>query len=223
MAHIPHKIKKERENFIAKIIYRPLSEQIAMLLSKTSITPNKVSFISVVSSAIAGAFFSLGEWFYLAIGFIFLQLTLLLDHIDGNLARFTGTSNELGQWVDAIANKFHKFFFIFGASIGIFKTTGRYGYLLLGSAAIFSWFYLDYISETKTRFKFRKSLSLFSGSDRIPLAILTPNIFGLLVLVNKAPLALWFILLVSLISIKHIYSVIKQWEKEKKAAKSSAH
>lgn len=222
MAYIPHNIKKEGENFIAKIIYRPVSEPIAVFLSKINITPNQISFVSVASSAIAGAFFSLGKWPYLAVGYIFLQLTLLLDHVDGNLARFTGMSSELGQWVDAIANKFHKFFFILGASIGIFKTTGRYDYLLLGSAAIFGWFYLDYISETKTRFKFRRSLSLFNGSDRIPLAILAPNIFGLLVLINEAQLALWFILLVSLISIKHIYSVIKQWAIEnKKQVKSS--
>ena len=204
-------MKKEGENFIAKSTYRPISEPIAMLLSKTNITPNQVSFLSVASSAVAGIFFSLGEWQYLAIGYVFLQLTLLLDHIDGNLARFTGTSNELGQWVDSITNKFHKFFFIFGASIGIFKITNSYGYLLLGSAAIFSWFYLDYISETKTRLKFRKSLSLFKDSERIPLAILMPNIFGLLVLVNKVQLALWFIVLASLIWIKHIYKVIKQW------------
>src|SRR3989338_1334549 len=107
-------MKKEGENFIAKIAYRPISEPIAMLLSKTLITPNQVSFLSVASSAVAGIFFSLGEWSYLAIGYIFLQLTYLLDHVDGNLARYAERSDEFGKWVDEITNKPCKFFLVLG-------------------------------------------------------------------------------------------------------------
>ena len=208
----------KRENFLAKITYRPLSEPIALLLSKTNITPNQVSFISVVSSIVAGIFFSLGEWLYLVIGYIFLQLTYLLDHVDGNLARYTGRSDEFGKWVDEIANKPPKFFLVLGVSIGLFRMTNNSFYLILGSIAIFNWFYSAYISETKTKFGFgiskksRTSFGKFLNQMLMPITIF--NIFGLLVLINKADLALWFVSTVSLISIKQIYSTRKLWRKK---------
>ena len=211
-------MRKERENFFAKIIYRPLSEPIALILSKTSITPNQVSFMSVVSSVIAGIFFSLGEWLYLAIGYIFLQLTYLLDHVDGNLARYTGKSDEFGKWVDEIANKPSKFFLVLGVSIGLFRMTNNAFYLILGSITIFNWFYSAYISETKTRFEFKsskKSKSSFGQFlDQMPMPLIVYNIFGLLILINKADFALWFVTIVSLIWIKHIYSIRKLWRRE---------
>lgn len=218
MAYALHKIKKERENFLAKITYRPISEPIAILLSKTSITPNQVSFMSVVSSIVAGVFFSLGEWLYLVIGYVFLQLTYLLDHVDGNLARYTGKSDEFGKWVDEIANKPCKFFLVLGVSVGLFRMTNNPFYLILGSIAIFNWFYSAYISETKTKFGLgisRKSRVPFGGFlDQMLMPITVFNIFGLLILVNKADLALWFVSIVSLISIRHIYSTRKLWRKK---------
>jgi len=213
-----HDMKKERENFVAKITYRPISEPIAMLLSKTNITPNQVSFMSVVSSIVAGIFFSLGEWLYLVIGYIFLQLTYLLDHVDGNLARYTGRSDEFGKWVDEITNKPCKFFLVLGVSIGLFRMTNNTFYLILGSIAVFNWFYSAYISETKTKFEFKSSKKSKTSFGQFLNQMLMPitvfNIFGLLILINKADLALWFVSIVSLIYIKHIYSTRKLWRKK---------
>lgn len=213
MTGLLSKMKKERENALAKVTYRLISEPIALLLSKISVTPNQVSFMSVVSSIVAGAFFSLGEWSYLAIGYIFLQLTYLLDHVDGNLARYTGKSSEFGRWVDEITNKLHKFFFVLGVSVGLFRMTNNAFYLILGSVAMFNWFFSAYISETKTRFDSRRSekskTSFGQFLKQMPMPLIVNNIFGLLVLINKADLALWFIAIVSLIWIKHIYGTRK--------------
>lgn len=213
------KINKNHENFLARMTYRKISEPVAVLLSKTPITPNQVSFISITSSAIAGIFFSLGEWKYSAIGYLFLQLTLLMDHVDGNLARYTNKSSVFGNWVDEISNKLHKFFFVIGLSIGIFKLTNNYLYLVLGSVAIFNWFFAAYISETKKVFKFKSLFTLFKETkkDYFPFTLLVNNIFGLLILINKPDIALWFISIISLNAFQQIYSVRKQWLKNHKS------
>lgn len=213
------KIKKGHENFLARITYRKISEPIAVLLSKTTVTPNQVSFISIMSSVIAGIFFSFGEWKYLAVGYLFLQLAFLMDHVDGNLARYAKKSSAFGNWVDEISNKLHKFFFIIGLSIGVFRSTNNYLYLVLGSVAIFNWFFAAYISETKRVFKFK---SLFSPAketkkDYFPFTLLVNNFFGLLILINKPDFALWFISIVSLNAFQQIYSVRRQWLKKHKS------
>jgi phosphatidylglycerophosphate synthase len=217
MAHALNRIKKNDEFSLTRITYRKVSEPIAIILSKTSITPNQVSSMSILTSIITGIFFSLGEWSYLIIGYLFLQLTIILDHVDGNLARYTGTSNALGIWIDNISNKFHKFSFIFGASLGIFRLTNNPFYLMLGFAAMFNWIFAGYISETKTRFdikgseKSKRSIGQFL--NQMPMALIVINIFGFLVLINNAKLALWFVTIVNLIWIKHIYGTRKLWRR----------
>lgn len=219
MANSRSKIKKGHENFLARITYRKISEPIAVLLSKTPITPNQVSFISITSSAIAGIFFSFGEWKYLAVGYLFLQLTFLMDHVDGNLARYANKSSAFGNWVDEISNKLHKFFFVVGLSMGVFKSTNNYLYLVLGSVAVFNWFFAAYISETKRVFKFKSLFSPSKGAkkDYFPFTLLVNNLFGLLILINKPDFALWFISIVSLNAYQQIYSVRRQWIKKNKS------
>ena len=157
---------------------------------------------------------------------MFLQLTFLLDHVDGNLARYTEKSNVFGQWVDGFSNKLHKFFFALGISIGVFRLTDNPFYLILGSITIFNWFFASYISETKTQFSFKKDLNNSGNSEKrvdlikflkqMPFSLIMNNIFGLLILVNKPIFALWFISIVSLNSLQQIYSVRKYWKRENK-------
>ena len=219
MANPPSRIKKVHENFLARITYRKISEPIAVLLSKTPITPNQVSFISIMSSVIAGIFFSLGEWKHLAIGCLFLQLTFLMDHVDGNLARYANKSSAFGNWVDEISNKLHKFFFVIGLSIGVFRLTNNYLYLVLGSIAIFNWFFAAYVSETKGILKIKRELSRAkeAKSSYFPFTLLVNNLFGFLILINKPDFALLFVSIVSLNAFQQIYSVRRQWLREHKS------
>ena len=212
------KMRKERENFVARNIYRPISVPLTLFLSKIRATPNQVSFMSVLSSIAAGVFFSLGEWQYLVIGWFFLQLTYLLDYTDGSLARYTGKSSKFGMWVDEFSNKLHKFFYVLGAAIGVFRLTNNPFYLVLGFIASFNWFFSAYISETKTRFDSERSekrkTSFGKFLNQIPMSLIVINTFGFLVLINNAVLALWFVAIVNLIWIKHIYGTRKLWRRE---------
>lgn len=210
---------EDKENFLAKVTYRILSERITPLISKTGITPNQVSFISIITALVSGVFFALGTWKYLVLAFIVLQLTLLLDHIDGNLARYTNRCTDFGQWVDAISNKVHKFFFFLGASIGVFRITNNETYLILGMIAIFTWFFSAYISETSKKLSISKKI-LFSVSKSekiyLPLGLIGPNLIGLFALINKVDWGLWFFSAVgSIWTIVKIYKVHKKWKKQK--------
>ena len=216
----PSRIKKKTDSWIVKSTYRKISEPAAILLSKTCITPNMVSFLSIISSAIAGFFFSLGSWPDLVKGYIFLQLVVLLDAVDGSLARYTGIKGTYGSWVDKISNKLHKFFFVLGVTVGIYKNTGNSWYLILGYIANFLWFFSAYISETRSlRFAFKEDITIFKEEKSkmlISFTLLVTNIFGLLILFNQPVLALWFVSLISLNAFRQIFSIRKQWYKEHK-------
>lgn len=211
------KTQKKKENIFANFIYRPISERIALLIAKTQVTPNQVSFLSIVTSFISGVFFYLGEWKYLLFAFVFLQLTILLDHVDGNLARYTNRCTELGKWTDAISNILHKFFFLFGASVGVFRITNNPLYIILGFLALFNWNFSAFINATRYMLNFKKHPTLFKESKRyFPVSLIGYNIIGLSALLNKVGYMLWFFAIFGFfVWLKLIYNVFRQWKREK--------
>ncbi|MEK6949741.1 MAG: CDP-alcohol phosphatidyltransferase family protein [Nanoarchaeota archaeon] len=215
-------IKRENENWLAAHTYRKIGNPLAVWLSNFKITSIHVSVASIISSIIAGIFFSFGKFEYLLIGYLFFQIAILLDHVDGAIARYTKKQSILGSWFDRFSNKMHRFFFVFGISMGAYKTTNDPLVLMLGIVAIFLWFFSLYISETRRNmFKFKEDVTLFKESKRkyaFPFNLLAMNIFGFLVLISQT-IALWFIILVSLNAFQQIYSVARQWRKENGASK----
>ena len=206
---------------MARHVYRRLAKPLVIQFSKINMTSVWVSIISIMTSIIAGIFFYFGGWKSLAIGYVFLQTTIILDHVDGAIARYTNNKTILGSWFDKFGNKLHKFFFVFGVTLGVYRIAHDPFYLILGNLAGFLWVFSLYISETKKmRFKFKEDVTLFKESkykDAFPFALLVINIFGLLVLINQPILALWFVTIVSLNAFQQIYSVSRQWVKENKS------
>jgi len=212
-------IGRENENWLAKYVYRKISGLVVPVLANLGVTSVQVSFIGIITSIIAGFFFSFGNLKSLILGYIFLQLTLVLDHVDGAIARYTNNQTMVGSWFDKFSNKLHRFFFVLGISVGIYRVTNDSFYLILGSVAGFLWVFAVYISETKKMmFKFKKDVALFKESKHksaFPFTLLVTNIFGFLIVINKPVLALWFIAIISLNAFQQIYSVNRHHHKEK--------
>ena len=212
------KIGRENENWLAKYFYRKAAAPLVALLAGLGFTSVQVSVIGILTSMIAGAFFSFGDLKCLVFGYVFLQFTLILDHVDGAIARYTNNQTMVGSWFDKFSNKLHRFFFVLGISIGVYKMTGQVFYLILGNIAGFLWIFSVYISETrKTMFSFKKDITIFKegkSNSAFPFTLLVTNIFGLLVIIKPA-LALWFVSIISLNAFRQIYSVNIHYQKEK--------
>lgn len=213
------KMGRENENWLARHVYRKVAAPLVPLLSGLGFTSVHVSVIGIITSMIAGVFFSFGDIKNLVLGYIFLQLTLILDHVDGAIARYTNNQTMVGSWFDKFSNKLHRFFFVLGVSIGVYKATNEAFYLILGSIASFLWIFSVYISETKKMmFKFRSDVTIFKESKHksaFPFTLLVTNVFGFLVILNKPAIALWFISIISLNAFQQIYSVNRNYNKEK--------
>ena len=69
----------ETENFLDRIFYRPIGYRIALLLSKTPITPNVVTIISIFVGVFAGILFYYQNIYINLIGFALLVVANILD------------------------------------------------------------------------------------------------------------------------------------------------
>jgi len=68
-------------------INNPIAKKFVDVLKNTFVTPNQVTYLSVVVGFASGYSFSQGTWIASAIGGLLLELTLVLDCVDGQLAR----------------------------------------------------------------------------------------------------------------------------------------
>lgn len=95
----------EVEGVFDRHFYTPLGGKLATVLSRTRLTPNHVSWLSVVPAAGAAAAYLLIPTLAgaLAASALFL-LSGILDSADGQLARATKRTSELGETLDGFCD-----------------------------------------------------------------------------------------------------------------------
>ena len=92
--------KKKKDSILSRIIYRPLSFVFASLCAKIGISANTVSYFSTFEAIVACSFFLYGTQICNIIGALLINLWLLLDCIDGNLARAV-KKQPFGEFADS--------------------------------------------------------------------------------------------------------------------------
>jgi phosphatidylglycerophosphate synthase len=103
---------------VNRYIQDPIAKQIVRLLQNTPITPNQVTYFSVLLGFASGYAFSFASPASLILGGFLLEATLVLDCVDGQLARAKGTASEWGRLIDGIAGYFAYLAVIWGLIIG---------------------------------------------------------------------------------------------------------
>ncbi len=99
--------RKPRDIFWNVYVARPMAAPLVMLFSKTSITPNQVTFLGalVFLGVIASLVCVSGSWGIVAAA-LFLELAYLFDCADGQLARITGKTSMVGAYLDFLIDEF---------------------------------------------------------------------------------------------------------------------
>jgi phosphatidylglycerophosphate synthase len=99
-------------------INNPIAKRFVDILKNTFVTPNQVTYLSVLVGFASGYSFSQGTWFASAIGGLLLELTLVLDCVDGQLARAKKMASDWGRLIDGIAGYFAYLAVVFGIMVG---------------------------------------------------------------------------------------------------------
>jgi phosphatidylglycerophosphate synthase len=87
---------------INQYFHVPIAARIVAILKNTPITPNQVTYASVIFGiASAIAFCQLDIWWIIIAG-IFLEISLILDCADGQLARAKNCATDFGRLLDGI-------------------------------------------------------------------------------------------------------------------------
>jgi phosphatidylglycerophosphate synthase len=103
----------EAEEPIDLVVYRPLAVLFVKLIHRFPVTPNQISFISMLAGVLAAWQFSFAISMHLVLGSVLLIFSIALDCADGQIARLKKNGTNLGRVVDGVAD------YVVGAAVFI--------------------------------------------------------------------------------------------------------
>ena len=106
------------DGFYSTFVVRKASKPLTRMALRFGLTPNTITGVSFVVGLGAAAAFSVGSWPWLLAGALLLQLSLVIDCVDGEVARATRNFTTLGAWLDASTDRVKEFAAYAGLAIG---------------------------------------------------------------------------------------------------------
>ena len=92
------------EHWEGRILMRRFSPYLTRLLIRTPITPNGVTWLMIVVGVLAAGALTLPGLGWAIVAFALIQLQLLLDCSDGEVARWRGMSSPAGVYLDRVGH-----------------------------------------------------------------------------------------------------------------------
>ncbi len=102
------------DGYISRHINRKMSEPMAHLLAKTKVTPNQMTWAAFGIALLSFISFVLG---HNIIAGLLVQLSSIVDGIDGSLARLKGMTSEFGGFLDSVLDRYADILIVLGLTL----------------------------------------------------------------------------------------------------------
>ncbi len=151
--------------YISRHINRKVSEPMARLLAKTKVTPNQMTLTAFGIALMSFVSFILGQNI---IGGLLVQLSSIVDGIDGSLARLKGVTSEFGGFLDSVLDRYADILIVLGLTLWSLSHETYPGIWIAGFLAIAGTICISYtrarISPNHRHF-FDKGLKSLASRD----------------------------------------------------------
>ena len=129
--------KKPKDILWNRLVARPLAAVLLVPVARSRVTPNQVTFVSlVVFVTAAGLLVGLPGWSGLLIAIAVLELSYVLDCVDGQLARLQGTSSPVGAHLDFLMDELKAFMLVAATGARLWRGDGRTQWLVEALAGL---------------------------------------------------------------------------------------
>jgi 1L-myo-inositol 1-phosphate cytidylyltransferase / CDP-L-myo-inositol myo-inositolphosphotransferase len=132
---------RDHDSFLARCVNRRLSRPLSRALTRTGVTANMVTIVNVVLGLTGAFLLSGGEYWPQVIGALLFLSSIILDGVDGELARLKLQESKLGHYLDIIGDNLVHVAVFAGIAFGLYRSSGDSRYLevlaiLLGGFAV---------------------------------------------------------------------------------------
>lgn len=122
---------RNADGLTAYYLNRHISLWMTKRLIKTEITPNQTTVVALLVGLFAAYLASTGSYFLMLLGGVMLQLSSVLDGVDGEIARIKLKMSFSGEWFDSICDDITNIAFMAGLGYGVAAKTGNGAYATL--------------------------------------------------------------------------------------------
>lgn len=134
--------RKPKDIVWNRFVARPLAAVFLVPLRRTSVTPNQITFLTLVIFVAGAALLALVPgWRALVLAAAILELSYVFDCVDGQLARLKGLSSPVGAHLDFLMDELKAFVLVAAVGVRLWLSTSDARFLLealLGLVALAS-------------------------------------------------------------------------------------
>lgn len=140
IAAVYRETRKPKDILWDRFVARPLASVLLVPLGKTRITPNQVTFLSLAIFVTAMALLALEPGhLWLIVAVVVLEVSYVLDCLDGQLARLRHRASPVGAHLDFLMDELKAFLLVAACGIRLWRRDGLELWLveaLLGLAVV---------------------------------------------------------------------------------------
>jgi len=144
------------------LAYR-ITNPIVMILSKSGITPNALTFVNLALNVVAAYVIATGHFL---LGGVLVLVSGLFDLLDGALARFTKQTTKFGAILDSTVDRISEAAILLGLLIWYLGRGGRLEIVLIFAVLIGS-FLVSYIRARAEGLGWQCQVGLFTRAERV--------------------------------------------------------
>jgi len=115
------KHNQDKGDFWLYYIVRPISFYLTYVFLKLNISANQATYFSIFIGFIGCGFIVSGNYSFRIIGALLMNLWIILDCVDGNIARFKKTFSKYGEFIDALNGYLMNALLFISVGIGAFN------------------------------------------------------------------------------------------------------
>ncbi len=93
---------KEADGFLSRNFTRPISLSLSRYFSKTSITPNQITYLNLIIGIVSAILVTSSAYFINIFGLLLFEFTVIFDGCDGEIARLKFKSSKKGAQIDTV-------------------------------------------------------------------------------------------------------------------------
>ena len=112
---------RANDGFFSVFFLRKFSKLLTWLAVRIGATPNQITVISFAIGLYSAYSFSKGDFWSIFLGAVLLQVSIIVDCVDGELARYTRRFSKLGAWLDAVTDRVKEYMVFLGLAYGAYQ------------------------------------------------------------------------------------------------------
>jgi len=165
-----------------RLIFKGITDPVGAFLNRLGLTPNTITLLGLVGTTGGAYFISQGR---ITLGGMILFVSVLVDVLDGTMARLRGESSDFGAFVDSVSDRYAEFI-TFGGLLYYFLSKADYPGVVVTFAATAGSVLVSYVKARAEGLGFEAKVGILTRAERyivlIPLLVFNQPFIASLVI-----------------------------------------